>query len=184
MNTSRRKFIRSSGLASLALVHHGAASPSIGKGNPQTLDALYQRVDAPMLKLHYPEDWYLSDGGLLTDLISPIQLFAVSNRFVKPHSSSQGSGRLNVEELPADATIIWARAQPYSDQLPRDRGRDLALGIDLMDFSRVVDPAYPNFEILRGWYSGVYLYDIVAFVSKSAGDTQTARDILAKLTLD
>lgn len=163
--TTRKGFLFTSGATLTAL-----ARPSVGFGRSTTLDAEFVRTEAPPISLQYPRGLYLIDR-VMTDLIEPIQLFALSNRPLSPHHSLDGIANLKL--FPRSAAILTCMASAIiPGETDLSNAHSLEAGVRFADFDGgMTDDSGSGFATYGQWYAANdFVYMFFLWVGPAAKD--------------
>ena len=93
------------GLAAGASVAGASAAASTGEG--VQLDLRYGRSSSPRISVSHPKGWFVTSH--LTDVVDPIQLFAISNHPL-PAPQRNVHGLANPALVPANAVLLMVSA--------------------------------------------------------------------------
>jgi len=111
----------------------------------------------------YPDTWYFSERPV-PGLVSPRQLFAVSNRSIQPTPYGSPQPRPMIANLDAAAMFVWTYYQTPNDPGPQDPG-------PLPDYSRFRLPLrYLDSQVMgaydaREWDAARFLWRRLGFQS-------------------
>lgn len=179
MTTSRRRFLGMTAMGALA----AAAGGPLAARSSQALDRHYRNPEPPHVEVDYPSSWHFYER-LVTDLVSPAELFAISSHHIPPHRSQGQSGKPDRTNIPRNATFVWVRADTYDGVVRRHDGVSTRHPVVFDEFGRSADAGYPEFDIRYGWFAGPdYFYYVNAYISKILGDEDTARAIVNSIKL-
>ncbi len=124
----------------------------MGLGRSTNLNAEFVRTEAPPISLRYPRDWYLTER-VMTDLIEPIQLFALSNRPLSPHHSLDGIADLKL--FPRSAAVLACMASAVvPGETDLSNAHSLEAGVRFADFDGgTTDDSGSGFATYGQWYA-------------------------------
>ena len=149
------------------------------------LENHYRRTEPPEVEVSYPDEWFLYER-LVTDLVTPAQLFAVSSFDIGSHASRDESGVPDLTRLPSTEALVWAIAGQTTPQTKPPEAVTVSsrTSLRLDELPEIDDDGWPQFEIRGAWLAtSRYVYWVKTWIGKAGTERAMTSDVIGSIRL-